>query len=740
MRQYQHRIIRFTLIIVLSSLFPTLFIGSNQVYAAEPLLTAPSSRVVSGASGLVCPPPTSVSCPITVSGLDSNINYLISIRIDTSGATAPLLKISDTSTINLSFGYSVDSLTAFSDISFSGTKTAINNALATLTYVSNGYTGETNIKITATEDIPGVAYFAQDDHFYKVGHFMTNIGDTPTANQKNYWICAGVGQAQSYIDSYTAIESLTSRVLATSNLSNCPWSEANRLAKYSSLKGQNGYLANITTADENNFLMSKLQGALNVWIGGTDGTSEGITSGTKISTPSFNYITDTSVSTSFTGGTEGLWRYYDGPEKGLAFWRYLGPNKTWNSHSDWNSWRTDSQENAGYDPGPANSNSNTDARTLTFSNWCYLTAVCYEPNNSSSLFGGPSQRGEDNIVFNWERPDGYWNDLNGDEPTVPFYGYIIEYGGMGSWSGVASKTIRVNPTSPVNYTISASSDVNGSISATGNSIVATGGNKTYTFSPSTEYRISNVLVDGISQGTISSYTFSNIGADHTISVVFEKIPPVAPTYVPQKSPEQIAAEAAAQKIADEKAAEVLAVQQKALSDNAEADKAFKTLQDQLATLLSAGVFPKLPTTTKAPTTSKTTTKAPTSTATETSKSGVTVPDGTVLITPNQIATLDIAKSGSGASANIAISQLKSGQRVRVTVISKADLNTKVVDLNSTEITTITPGPIKPSPAVNPTLIDIKPAPKTNAAAPNKAEISVSGVKKNQRVRVTVKSK
>ena len=152
------------------------------------------------------------------------------------------------------------------------------------------------------------------------------------------------------------------------------------------------------------------------------------------------------------------------------------------------------------------------------------------------------------------------------------------------------------------------------------------------------------------------------------------------------------------------------------------------------------MFPKLPTTTKAPTTSKTTTKAPTSTTTETSKSGVTVPDGTVLITPNQIATLDIAKSGSGASANIAISQLKSGQRVRVTVISKADLNTKVVDLNSTQITTITPGPIKPSPAVNPTLIDIKPAPKTNAAAPNKAEISVSGVKKNQRVRVTVKSK
>lgn len=327
-----------------------------------------------------------------------------------------------------------------------------------------------------------------------------------------------------------------------------------------------------------------------------------------------------------------------------------------------------------------------------------------------------------------------------DTPATVGQDWFGGGGGGGGTNGArgGNGVIYIQYVTPVPYTITSSSDVNGTISASGTTTVYSGDTQSYTFSPSANYKISNVLVDGISQGAITSYTFTNVVANHTISVVFEKISTSAPA--PQKSAEQIAAEAAAQKIADEKAAEVLAVQQKALSDNAEADKAFKTLQDQLATLLSTGVFPKLPTTTKEPSTSKTTTKAPTSTTTDTSKSGVTVPDGTVLITPNQIATLDIAKSGNGASANIAISQLKSGQRVRVTVISKADLNTKVVDLNSTEITTITPGPIKPSPAVNPTLIDIKPAPKTNAAAPNKAEISVSGVKKNQRVRVTVKSK
>lgn len=327
-----------------------------------------------------------------------------------------------------------------------------------------------------------------------------------------------------------------------------------------------------------------------------------------------------------------------------------------------------------------------------------------------------------------------WATSNGSTTVV--------YNNLATVTITPSLTLSLYPVWIRTYTITASADVNGTISASGTTTVNSGANQSYTFSPVSGYKISDVLVNGISQGAITSYTFTNIVTNQTISVVFEKISTSAPA--PQKSAEQIAAEAAAQKIADEKAAEVLAVQQKALSDNAEADKAFKTLQDQLATLLSTGVFPKLPTTTKAPTTNKSpttgTSKSPTTATTDSSKSGVTVPDGTVLITPNQIATLDIAKSGSGASANIAISQLKSGQRVRVTVISKADLNTKVVDLNSTEITTVAPGPIKPSPAVNPTLIDIKPAPKANAAAPNKAEISVSGVKKNQRVRVTVKSK
>jgi len=43
---------------------------------------------------------------------------------------------------------------------------------------------------------------------------------------------------------------------------------------------------------------------------------------------------------------------------------------------------------------------------------------------------------------------------------------------------------------------------------------------TFTIAASTGYHIADVVVDGISQGAISSYTFSDVTADHTISVAF----------------------------------------------------------------------------------------------------------------------------------------------------------------------------------------------------------------------------
>src|SRR5207249_10118435 len=70
------------------------------------------------------------------------------------------------------------------------------------------------------------------------------------------------------------------------------------------------------------------------------------------------------------------------------------------------------------------------------------------------------------------------------------------------------------------FTITASAGAGGTISPSGSVVVNQGNNQTFTITPSTCFVISNVLVDGVSQGAISSYTFTNVQANHTISATF----------------------------------------------------------------------------------------------------------------------------------------------------------------------------------------------------------------------------
>ncbi len=71
------------------------------------------------------------------------------------------------------------------------------------------------------------------------------------------------------------------------------------------------------------------------------------------------------------------------------------------------------------------------------------------------------------------------------------------------------------------YLIKATSTTGGSIDPVGNVTVPPGGDKVFTLAPDPEYRIADLLVDGVSQGAIDTYTFSGVAADHTIEAVFE---------------------------------------------------------------------------------------------------------------------------------------------------------------------------------------------------------------------------
>lgn len=74
------------------------------------------------------------------------------------------------------------------------------------------------------------------------------------------------------------------------------------------------------------------------------------------------------------------------------------------------------------------------------------------------------------------------------------------------------------------HTIIASANTGGTISPNGSTIIYEGESQVYTISANTGYRIKSVTVDGTDQGVITSYTFSNVTSDHTISAVFEAIP------------------------------------------------------------------------------------------------------------------------------------------------------------------------------------------------------------------------
>ena len=75
---------------------------------------------------------------------------------------------------------------------------------------------------------------------------------------------------------------------------------------------------------------------------------------------------------------------------------------------------------------------------------------------------------------------------------------------------------------PKSYIISATAGTGGSISPSGSVSVVSGRSQTFTITPNTEYAISDVIVDGISQGAKTSYTFNNVVSAHTISVTFIK--------------------------------------------------------------------------------------------------------------------------------------------------------------------------------------------------------------------------
>jgi hypothetical protein len=74
--------------------------------------------------------------------------------------------------------------------------------------------------------------------------------------------------------------------------------------------------------------------------------------------------------------------------------------------------------------------------------------------------------------------------------------------------------------SAADFTITASADLGGSITPSGAVAVVASSTQSFTITPDTGYHIADVLVDSVSAGTVTSYDFTDVQADHTIQASF----------------------------------------------------------------------------------------------------------------------------------------------------------------------------------------------------------------------------
>ena len=73
------------------------------------------------------------------------------------------------------------------------------------------------------------------------------------------------------------------------------------------------------------------------------------------------------------------------------------------------------------------------------------------------------------------------------------------------------------------YTITATAGGGGSISPSGTVSVNYGGSQSFTITPNADYTIGSVVVDGVSAGAVTSYSFTNVTGNHSITVNFTAV-------------------------------------------------------------------------------------------------------------------------------------------------------------------------------------------------------------------------
>lgn len=107
----------------------------------------------------------------------------------------------------------------------------------------------------------------------------------------------------------------------------------------------------------------------------------------------------------------------------------------------------------------------------------------------------------------------YKNNINPGTASV----YIT---GMGNYGGTVIKNFVISGST---YIITANAGDNGTIIPSGEVLVNANGSQEFTIVPATGYEIASVIVNGVNMGARSSYNFTNVTDNQTITVTFRRI-------------------------------------------------------------------------------------------------------------------------------------------------------------------------------------------------------------------------
>ncbi len=151
----------------------------------------------------------------------------------------------------------------------------------------------------------------------------------------------------------------------------------------------------------------------------------------------------------------------------------------------------------------------------------------FNPAIDISIYVGTSLNGQTlNITRSTSGSSGWTSDGIVSPATCVVTAGSCSFSATKASYYVASETTVVNSggggggSTYTYYTMTSSAGENGSISPSGTGTIIAGGDRVYTITPNEGYRVANVIVDDVSKGAITTFTFNDVSANHTISATF----------------------------------------------------------------------------------------------------------------------------------------------------------------------------------------------------------------------------